>query len=234
MDKYQYRIFEGSDDAKEPQESIAVRMMPQKVVTGEFLLEGTKKKVYLQLLANHLYYFRSNKDSYSFEHYDVTMLQTNLTHSNIDNGEVVLMLNTEKDTLFRLRSPDNFEYLLDWAHAIRRATTYYQSQDGIASLQKKQPVTKAKEKFGLEEVENGACKVLGYASKKGGGVRGFKRRWWVLDSHYLYYFKDDIRKSKKQGSRGRNGTRLCGPDGCRHHVGFEENRQIRWVFNRDA
>jgi len=130
----------------------------------------------------------------------VTMLQTNLTHSNIDNGEVVLMLNTEKDTLFRLRSPDNFEYLLDWAHAIRRATTYYQSQDGIASLQKKQPVTKAKEKFGLEEVENGACKVLGYASKKGGGVRGFKRRWWVLDSHYLYYFKDDIRKSKKQAA----------------------------------
>ncbi|ETO23374.1 serine/threonine protein kinase [Reticulomyxa filosa] len=46
-------------------------------------------------------------------------------------------------------------------------------------------------------------KVLGLASKKGGGVHGYKRRWWVLHKGFLYYFKDDFRTNKKSPNEGK-------------------------------
>ena len=39
--------------------------------------------------------------------------------------------------------------------------------------------------------------VLGAASKKGGGVTAWRKRWWVLLDGILYYFKEDFRSNKK-------------------------------------
>ncbi|ETO29258.1 hypothetical protein RFI_07866, partial [Reticulomyxa filosa] len=56
-----------------------------------------------------------------------------------------------------------------------------------------------REKLTVNELKE--AKILGLASKKGGGgVAGYKTRWWVLHDGFLYYFKEDFRNNKKVSS----------------------------------
>ena len=43
---------------------------------------------------------------------------------------------------------------------------------------------------------------MGYANKKGGGARNWRKRWWILDNGILYYFKDDFRVAHNKKSKG--------------------------------
>ena len=52
----------------------------------------------------------------------------------------------------------------------------------------------------IKDLEQGT--VLGIASKKGGGARSWRKRWWVLIDANLYYFKDDFRNNKKANGIG--------------------------------
>lgn len=52
----------------------------------------------------------------------------------------------------------------------------------------------------VKDLERGT--VLGRASKKGGGVTSWRKRWWVLMDGILYYFKDDFRCNKKAQGLG--------------------------------
>lgn len=53
--------------------------------------------------------------------------------------------------------------------------------------------------------------ILGIASKKGGGARSWRKRWWILLNGYLYYFKDDFTKNKK--SKGGSTEKIGIPQG---------------------
>ena len=53
----------------------------------------------------------------------------------------------------------------------------------------------------IKDLERGM--VLGKASKKGGGVTSWRKRWWVLVDGILYYFKEDFRSNKKAQGIGR-------------------------------
>jgi len=127
----------------------------------------------------------------------------------------------------RLDAEQSLETLLEWVHAIRRAKMYYafvdsdehqnelklqNADENAENPQNAENSQNAENAENAENAQNGADEealatmtsddvdsgtVLGTASKKGGGARSWRKRWWVLRGGFLYYFKEDFRANKK-------------------------------------
>eukprot|EP00484_Ammonia_sp_Unknown_P017230 CAMPEP_0197030760 /NCGR_PEP_ID=MMETSP1384-20130603/9920_1 /TAXON_ID=29189 /ORGANISM="Ammonia sp." /LENGTH=402 /DNA_ID=CAMNT_0042460167 /DNA_START=105 /DNA_END=1313 /DNA_ORIENTATION=+ len=208
--KYENKLFQA-----EMKEDAGTFDMPQPLKLGTFLQEDNKKKAYLQLLSRTLYHFKNNHDSYDTQHHDVTQINAKISDSDSNYTDFVLNVysNDENNSLYRYRSADanDIDFLIDWLHWIRRAKQYYtyldshpnhthddehKQQDNAAPAKPADALTEIK----LKDLENAT--VLGIASKKGGGARSWRKRWWILLDGYLYYFKDDFRTNKKANGIG--------------------------------
>jgi len=186
------------DEKKDIGTHPGISKFPGRLHMATFYHEGTKKKAIFQLLGEFLHYFRSAEDSFSFERYNVRNLKSSIQSGDSD---FILVIETSNETLFRVQpiSGDIME-LIEFAHRVRQDGFFYSSQYATEG----RPLTP--DSLGLEKITTNHLKegkVLGLASKKGGGVRGYKRRWWILHKGFLYYFKDDFRNNKKSPNEGK-------------------------------
>ena len=160
---------------------ISVCMMPNKLQILTFYQNGSKKKIYLQLFKDMLYYYVNKLDSYPYSSYKINNLDCHISESK-DNKYDCSILNISsinpKKNLFSLKTLNfkdnskNTSGLIDFLHDIRKNGIYYDYinsnkmniNNNVGRLSIKIS------KFTNEILNSNECIKLGFANKTGNNI----------------------------------------------------------------
>lgn len=167
-----------------------IKLMPEQSKSDVLFKQNMKnvwQKRYFILHKKHLYYYKDEFDSYPKGSIDIT--QCNLTipeDANSSGKKFVFELEQKKLERTYPIACENMEDMFDWVHAIKRATIFYTivvggEESSTGTEEKKDESFPCYSK--MEPIKEGEL------NKQGGKVKNWHKRWCVLTSKAIYYFK---------------------------------------------
>lgn len=193
--KYVKKEFMADDKA--PHINPAIFKMPDHAKEG-FLTKQSGdnsdkwQKRWFVLFGSRMSYFKDPSDSYATKSFDVSGCTVTIPDSTDASRRYSFDIVTPKRT-YPVYT-DSLEDMFEWVHCIRRAGLYYGKLGrSFQAKDEAPPLT-------LAAASKPLCS--GWLQKQGGKLQSWNKRWFVLTSEGLYYFKsqakdDDI---KSEGS----------------------------------